>query len=136
MGDKVKDLVSGYIEELAARAKAKDGPKMVTFSIRMSEREHARLIWLAKNLDTQKTPLAEKLLSAAVDEAIEQYAGWASEDPEEFLEEALAEIQDLEWDPKPHHGPKPPHHKLPGPGPKHPKLGPKKHHGPGPKHPK
>lgn len=87
MGDRVRDLVSGYIEEVESRSGRK-APKPVTFSMRLSEREHAKLVWLAKNLDIPKTPLAEDLLKAAVDEAIEQYAGWASsDDPEGLVEE-------------------------------------------------
>ena len=125
MGDKVKNLVSGYIEELAAK-KAGSAPKMATFSIRMSEHDHARLIWLAKNLDTQKAPLAERLLNADMTEAIEQYANWASGDPEKFLEEDLTSIRYLEQDPKSHREPNAPPHKPPRP----------KHHGPVPKHPK
>lgn len=93
MGDKVRALVSGYIEELEGKATRK-APKPVTFSMRLSERDHAKLLWLANSLDVPKTPLAEDLLKAAVDEAIEQYAGWASsEDPEGFLNEALKRIE-------------------------------------------
>lgn len=87
MGNKVKGLVSGYIEEMESKAGRK-ATKPVTFSMRLSEGEHAKLVWLAKNLDVPKTPLAEELLKAAVDEAIEQYAGWASyNDPEGLVEE-------------------------------------------------
>jgi hypothetical protein len=135
--DKVKNLVSGYIEEMANKGRSK-APKSVTFSIRLSEWEHAKLLWLAENLGTQKTPLAEKLLKAAVDEAMGQYAKWASPDhPEKYLEEAFAVIEELgrvsrtheEPDPPshrppPHHHEPPPahHHKLPPPpGPKRPR---------------
>lgn len=105
----MRGLVSGYIEELEGRA-GKRASKPVTFSMRLSERDHAKLLWLAQNLDVPKTPLAEELLKAAVDEAIEQYAGWASsDDPEGFLEEARGSIEDLERDPKAHKRP-------PGPG--------------------
>lgn len=93
MGDRVKGLVSGYIEELEGRASRK-APKPVTFSMRLSERHHARLVWLAGKLGVPKTPLAEELLKAAVDEALGQYAEWAlPEDPEKFLEEARGEIE-------------------------------------------
>lgn len=85
MGESVKRVVAGYIEEL--EGKPGRGGKPVTFSIRLSEREHRRLVWLAENLGAQKTPLAEKLLKAALDEAIEEYAGWASVgDPESLME--------------------------------------------------
>jgi hypothetical protein len=126
--DRVKNLVSSYIEEMAGKARS-SAPKSVTFSIRLSEREHAKLLWLAENLDTQKTPLAEKLLKAAVDEATDQYATWASpENPEKFLEEAFAGIEDLEKPSRAHEGPRlpgheppPPHHGPPPPGHKHPR---------------
>ena len=109
MGDKVKGLVSGYIEELEGKA-SKKSSKPVTFSMRLSERDHAKLVWLARGLDVPKTPLAEELLRAAVDEAIEQYAGWAgADDPESFLEQAATSIEEIERDPKAHKHP-------PGPG--------------------
>ncbi|MCA1728765.1 MAG: hypothetical protein LC751_04940 [Actinobacteria bacterium] len=122
----MKNLVSSYIEEMAGKARSR-APKSVTFSIRLSEREHAKLLWLAENLDTQKTPLAEKLLKAAVDEAVDQYARWASpEEPEKFLEEAFAGIEDLEKGSSAHEPPPPPpHHHGPPPPPPH-------HHGPPP----
>lgn len=124
MGDSVKDLVSGYIEALEGGPGGKSG-KPVAFSIRLGEREHAKLLWLAKSLNMQKTPLAEKLLGAAVDEAIEQYARWASpDDPEGFFEEVREGIEKLERDPRAHHGPGgPPGRRPPGgpPGPKRPK---------------
>ena len=119
LGENVENLVSGYIEALEGKPGGKAG-KPVAFSIRLGEREHARLLWLARSLDTQKTPLAEKLLGAAVDEAIEQYARWASpEDPEGFLEEAREAIEGLERESKAYHGPRKPgrgpHGKPPGP---------------------
>ena len=88
---------------------------MVPFSLRLGEREHARLVWLAGRLETAKTPLAEGLLNAAVDEAIEQYAAWAApEDSEGFIEEAMAEVEESERGPGSRHGAgKPP--KKPGP---------------------
>lgn len=134
MEDKVKNLVSSYIEEMAGKARSR-APKSVTFSIRLSEWEHAKLLWLAENLDTQKTPLAEKLLKAAVDEAVDQCARWASpEDPEKFLEEAFAGIEDLEKGSSAHEEPRPSGHEPPPPPP------PPHHHGPPPppghKHPR
>lgn len=98
MGDSVDDLVNGYIEGVAKKPEEK-----VTFSIELSKREHAKLLWLAKNFNTQKTPLAERLLNAAMDEAIERYARWASpDDPAKFLEELPAYIEGVERDdPKP-----------------------------------
>lgn len=113
MGDNVKRLMSGYIEELSTKRKTAGAPKSVTFSIRLKERDHARLVWLAERLETQKTPLAERMLRAAVDEAIEQYAEWASpEDPKGFVEEALSSIED----PRPGHGPPPGHERRPAGG--------------------
>ena len=113
--DRVKNLVSSYIEEMVSKARSR-APKSVTFSIRLSEWEHAKLLWLAENLDTQKTPLAEKLLKAAVDEAVDQYARWASpDDPEKFLEEAFASIEDLERGSSVHDEPGPPGHRPPSP---------------------
>ncbi len=95
MGDKVCRFVSGHIDRVSNKGRKAGGePKMVTFSLRLGERQHARLMWLAERLETPKTPLAEGLLNAAVEEAIEQYAGWASaEDPEGFLEEAFADVE-------------------------------------------
>lgn len=122
MGDKVQDLMAGYIEKLEGRGGRK-ASKPVTFSMRLSERDHAMLVWLAQNLGVPKTPLAEELLRAAVAEAIEQYAGWASsEDPEGFLEEALGSIESMERGsegrehPGPAHHHEPPHHGPPKPG--------------------
>ena len=87
-------LVSGHIDRVSSKGRKLGGPKMVPFSLRLGEREHAKLVWLAERLETAKTPLAEGLLNAAVEEAIEQYAGWAApDDPEEFLEEALADVE-------------------------------------------
>lgn len=88
MRNRVGDLVGEYVEALASRGKPASGPKPVTFSLRLSEVDHARLVRLAEGLGTQKTPLAERLLKAALDEAIERYAQWAApEDPERLLEE-------------------------------------------------
>ena len=116
MGDRVNRMVSRYIGELEGKAE-KRASKPVTFSMRLSAREHAKLVWLANNLDVPKTPFAEELLKAALDEAIERYAGWASpDDPEGFIAEALKGIEDRELEPKPrrkrrqgpgHHPPKP-----------------------------
>lgn len=104
----MRDLVSGYIEALEGKPGGRAG-KPVPFSLRLSEREHAKLLWLAENLGTQKTPLAEKLLGAAVDEAIEQYARWASpEDVEGFLREAREGIEGLAREPGGRHGPEKP----------------------------
>jgi predicted transcriptional regulator len=90
-------LVDGHIDRVSSKGRKPGGPKMVTFSLRLGEREHARLVWLAERLETAKTPLAEGLLNAAVEEAIEQYAEWAApEDPESYIEEALAEAERLE----------------------------------------
>jgi hypothetical protein len=97
MGDRVNRLVSGHIDRVSSKGREPGRPKMVTFSLRLDEREHARLVWLAERLQTAKTPLAEGLLNAAVEEAIEQYAGWASpDDPEGFIEEVMAEVERLE----------------------------------------
>lgn len=87
-------LVGGHIERVSNKGRRPGGPKMVPFSLRLGEREHARLVWLAERLETAKTPLAEGLLNAAVEEAIEQFAVWvAPDDPEGFLEEALADVE-------------------------------------------
>jgi len=95
----------------------KRASKPLTFSMRLSAREHAKLVWLAESLDVPQTPFAEELLKAALDEAIERYAGWASpEDPEGFIAGALEGIEDKERGPKArgrrrkgpgHHPPKP-----------------------------
>ncbi|BBL78501.1 hypothetical protein RxyAA322_03550 [Rubrobacter xylanophilus] len=105
MGEDVERLVAGYIEALEGRGGRSSKP--VTFSVRLSERDHARLVWLAEALGTQKTPLAEELLRAAMREAMERYARWASpEDPEGFLERAEREIGKLERGPRRPPGPR------------------------------
>jgi hypothetical protein len=99
VGDRVSRMVSHYIGEIEGKVE-KRASKPVTFSMRLSAREHAKLVWLAKNLDVPKTPFAEELLKAALDEAIERYAGWASpEDPEGFITQALEGIEDRVRDP-------------------------------------
>jgi len=135
MGDKVKDLVSGYIGELEGKV-GKRAPKPVTFSMRLGERDHQRLVRLAENLGVPKTPLAEGLLKAAVEEAIGQYAAWASpEDPEGFAAEAFGGAGEPwvgpEGAPRGGRPPRGPGHRPPEPGhgPPHGKPGPK--HGPG-----
>jgi hypothetical protein len=88
MGNKVEDLVGEYVEALARRRRTSGETKPVAFSMRLSEADHTRLVRLAEGLGTQKTPLAERLLKAAVDEAIERYARWAApDDPERLVEE-------------------------------------------------
>lgn len=88
MRNRVEDLVGEYLEALASRGGPGGGPKPVTFSIRLSETDHARLMRLAEELGTPKTPLAERLLKAALDEAIERYAQWAApDDPASLVEE-------------------------------------------------
>jgi hypothetical protein len=111
VGDKVGRLVGGHIERVSEKgAKAGGVPKTVAFSLRLGRREHARLIWLAERLEMPKTPLAEGLLNAAVEEAIEQYAAWAApEDPEGYLREVLAD--DAEGPDRPRGGP---HGRSPG----------------------
>jgi hypothetical protein len=87
-------MVSRHIGELEGKVE-KRASKPVTFSLRLSAREHAKLVWLAENLDVPKTPFAEELLRAALDEAIERYAAWASpEDPEGFVARSLEGIED------------------------------------------
>lgn len=120
MGDKVNRLVSGHIERVSSKSRKPGGPKMVTFSLRLGEREHARLVWLAEKLETAKTPLAEGLLNAAVEEAIEQYAGWAApENPEGYLEQALADVERLERQPGSRPGVGSPERPPKKPGPRH-----------------
>jgi hypothetical protein len=124
MDGSIKKVVAGYIEELEGRPGR--GGKPVTFSIRLSEREHARLVWLAESLGAQKTPLAERLLKAALDEALGQYAEWAApEDPEGFLEEARVSMEARGSDGPAPGGPR----KKPGPRPGG------RPHAPGPKPP-
>src|ERR671911_252426 len=49
VGDKVSRMVSRYIGELEGKVE-KTASKPVTFSMQMSDREHAKLVWLANNL--------------------------------------------------------------------------------------
>ena len=139
MGDNIENLVSTYIQQMTEKTRSK-APKSVTFSIRLNEWEHSKLLWLADKLGTQKTPLAEQLLKAALDEAIDQYASWASpDDPEKFLEvleDAFTSSEDTEKEPRAHEGPPPPpphhhHHHPPSPPPHH-GPPPPHHHHPGP----
>ncbi len=88
MRNRVGDLVGEYVEALASKGGRTGGPKPVTFSLRLGEADHARLMRLAEGLGTQKTPLAERLLKAALDEAIERYAQWAApDDPASLVKE-------------------------------------------------
>jgi hypothetical protein len=99
VGNNINNLVSEYIEELATKSGPDQPGKPITFSIRLSEQEHAKLLWLAKSLDTPKTPLAEKLLKAAVEEATVQYARLAEpDDPEGFLKQIRVEFDNLRSD--------------------------------------
>jgi hypothetical protein len=86
VGDRVGKMVSRYIGDLEDKAE-KRASKPVTFSMRLSAKEHARLVWLAENLHVSKTPFAEELLKAALEEA-------SPEDPEAFLDGALEGIED------------------------------------------
>jgi predicted transcriptional regulator len=92
MRNRVEHLVSEYVEALASSGGSAGEPKPVTFSIRLSEADHARLVRLAKSLSTQKTPLAERLLKAALDEAIERYALWAAPDDPAGLVEDMGRV--------------------------------------------
>jgi len=88
MRNRVEDLVGEYVEALASRGRSSGGKKPVTFSLRLGEADHAKLVRLAEGLGAQKTPLAERLLKAALDEALERYARWAApDDPEGLVEE-------------------------------------------------
>ncbi len=88
MRNRVGDMVGEYVEALASGEGRVGGPKPVTFSLRLSEADHTRLVRLAEGLGTQKTPLAERLLKASLDEAIERYAQWAApEDQASLVEE-------------------------------------------------
>ncbi|MGI9048889.1 MAG: hypothetical protein ACR2GU_05895 [Rubrobacteraceae bacterium] len=117
MGDLVKGLVLKYIEEFEGKVSGKSS-KPVPFSMRLGKRDHDRLLWLAGRLDVPKTRLAEEMLGAAVEEAIEQYAKWAApEDPEGFLKEALAEAETFQQEKRGPHNRQGPQG-LGGPGPR------------------
>lgn len=111
MGNRIEDLVGEYVEALASRGGPAGGPKPVTFSLRLSKADHARLVGLAEGLGTQKTPLAERLLKAALDEAIERYSRWAApDDPAGLAGEMGSGVHSA----APRGGPK---HHGPGPSP-------------------
>lgn len=108
MRNRVGDLVGEYVERLASRGGPAGGPKPVAFSLRLGEADHARLVRLAEGLGTQKTPLAERLLKAALDEAIERYAHWAApDDPASLVEEMGRTAPASTADPREGHASKP-----------------------------
>ncbi len=113
MGNRVEDLVGEYVEALAGRGRPAGGKKPVTFSLRLGEADHAKLVRLAEGLGAQKTPLAERLLKAALDEAIERYARWAAPDDPEGLVEEMGRVASAGGDP---HGGRGPGAKPDGPG--------------------
>ncbi len=56
---------------LNTRGRPRDeGDRTVTFSVRLTQMQNAKLLWLAEQFETAKTPLAQKLLDAAMHEAL------------------------------------------------------------------
>ena len=59
-------LVQAYV---AAGAGRQEPQRTVTFSVRLTEYQHEKLMYLAEKLGAPKTRLAQQLLNASMDEA-------------------------------------------------------------------
>src|SRR5215213_5591111 len=67
MAMEVSKVARGYLNR---RWEQEDAQRTVTFSIRLTEGQHAKLKFLASRFDAPKTAVAQKLLNAAMEEAI------------------------------------------------------------------
>ena len=63
----VSKVVQAYV---AAGLGRQEPQRTVTFSVRLTEYQHEKLMYLAEKLGAPKTRLAQQLLNAAMDEAI------------------------------------------------------------------
>ncbi len=67
MGLEVSRVARGYLNRRVRR----DGPeRTVTFSVRLTEGQNAKLMFLAERFGESKSPLAQRLLDAAMEEAL------------------------------------------------------------------
>jgi hypothetical protein len=67
MAMEVSRVARGYLNQRVRR----EGPeRTVTFSIRLTEGQNAKLKFLAERFGESKSPLAQKLLDAAMEEAL------------------------------------------------------------------
>jgi len=67
MAMEVSKVARGYLNRRRAQEEAQ---RTVTFSIRLTEGQHAKLKFLAARFDAPKTAVAQKLLNAAMEEAL------------------------------------------------------------------
>ncbi len=67
----VSRVTRGYLNR---RGDYEDPQRSVTFSIRLTEAQHAKLKFLADRFEAHKSPVAQKLLNAAMDEALRTMA--------------------------------------------------------------
>jgi hypothetical protein len=69
----VSQVTRGYLNK---RGDYEDPQRTVTFSIRLTEAQHAKLKFLANRFESHKTPVAQKLLNAAMDESLRTMAAF------------------------------------------------------------
>jgi hypothetical protein len=67
MAMEVSRVARGYLNR---RWTQEEAQRTVTFSIRLTEGQHAKLKFLAARFDAPKTAVAQKLLNAAMEEAL------------------------------------------------------------------
>ncbi len=67
MDEVVSKVARGYLNQRGMREEVE---RTVTFSIRLTEGQHAKLKFLSKRFGAPKTPVAQKLLNAAMEEAL------------------------------------------------------------------
>lgn len=67
MTQEVFKVARGYLDK---RDKNEEPERTVTFSIRLTEGQHAKLKFLAERFEAPKSPVAQRLLNAAMDEAL------------------------------------------------------------------
>lgn len=63
----VSRVVQAYVEAAQAR---QEPQRTLTFSVRLTEYQHAKLVYIAQKFGAAKTRLAQQLLNAAMEEAL------------------------------------------------------------------
>lgn len=63
----VSKVVQAYVEAAHAR---QEPQRTLTFSVRLTEYQHAKLVYIAQKFGAAKTRLAQQLLNAAMEEAL------------------------------------------------------------------
>jgi hypothetical protein len=77
MAMEVSRVARSYLNQRVRR----EGPeRTVTFSIRLSEGQDAKLRFLAERFGESKSPLAQRLLDAAMEEALRVLGSYDAED--------------------------------------------------------